>query len=422
MTNIEKWTFALLLTLSYTGISVADLGKAMVTPFHLLMGFFIGYGLLVSKKSQNTTFVSLVVLLVYVLFVNILQYPAIRYTSILYTIIYGIELTILYNLMRRCRVKTIVFACEIIIYSYLANLFLGFVFDTINFRNDFVLRYIRVYYHEKIDGGRPMGFSTEPSYATYVIAVAFLCYSHLRNHAMDGATIKLFIKLILCIVFSKSAYGFIFVAVLILDWGIYFYQAGDRLLKNIYPFILSIAIAGVAVVMQTSENESVERISKFSAALFDTTTSGKKKMKKLSDADGSAFARIGPTYMLFNIDDEYEINFWIGEGAGSAGEFLALFLVGILVDEGRTSVDTGIIPAFVFDYGIIGTILLLIFLVNCFKGLSFPFWLLFFLILPNANVNTQLIWYNIACFLFVSIVKARENRLKNGENLPLIES
>lgn len=399
--------------LSYTGISIANLGKAMVTPFHLVMGFFIGYGFFVSNKKQNTVFTSLVVLMTYVLFVNMLQYPAIRYTSVLYTLIYCIEFMILYNLLRRCEVKIVVLALEVIIYTYLANLFLGFVFDTVNFRNDFVLRFIRVYYNEKVVGGRPMGFSTEPSYSSYILAVTFLCHSHLRNHTMDSKALKLFIKLLLCIVFSKSAYGFVFVSVIILDWAIHFYKAGDRLLKNVFPFLIAITIAGSSIVVQTSENESIERISKFSTALFDTSVSGRKKMQKLNEADGSAFVRIGPTYMLFNIDPKYKINFWLGEGAGAAGGFLAKFLVGIIVDEGRDSLDTGIIPAWAFDYGIIGTIILLIFLINCFNNLPFPFWLLFFLILPNANINTQLIWYNIICFLFVSIVKSRnKNQLK----------
>ena len=409
--------------LSYTGISVANLGKAMVTPFHLIMGLFIAYGFMVSNKERNTVFGSLVILMAYVLLVNILQYPSIRYTSILYTIIYMIEFMILYNLLRRCKISVITLAFEIIIYTYLANLFLGLVFDTIGLKNDLILRFICVHYEEgESHGGRPMGFSTEPSYSSYILAVAFLCHSHLRNHTMDKKALKLFIKLILCIVFSKSAYGFVFVSVLILDWVIHFYKKGDLLLKNIYPFIISIALLGMSIVMQTSENESIVRISKFSAALFDTSVTGRKKMEALNRADGSAFARVGPTYMLFNIDPKYKINFWLGEGAGAAGGFLAKFLVGILVDEGRDSLDVGIIPAWAFDYGIIGTILLLIFLINCFHNLPFPFWLLFFLILPNANINTQLIWYNIICYLFVSIAKARQTIPKAETNLPNVET
>ena len=407
MTNIEKWTIVLLVTLSFTGISVATLGKALLTPFHLLMGLFIGYGILVSRKKENTVFVSLVLLLGHVLLVNLIQYPKILYTSILYSLIYGVELTILYNLMRRCSVKAILLALKIIIYAYMANLFLGFVFDLINFRNPFLLKYISVYYTEGEAGGRPMGFSSEPSYAAFMLAVAFLCYCHLRDHILDKETIKLFIKLMLSVVFSKSAYGFIFIAVIMLDWLIHFFKKGDTLTRNVIPFILVIFMVVGGVIFQSSENETVDRLRKFSTAMFDTTTTGKKKMKKLQEADGSAFARVGPTYLLFNNDEDVDVNYWVGAGAGAAGEFLARFLVGIIIDEGRTSVDTGIIPAFIFDYGIIGTILFSLFLINCFFNLSFPFWMLFLLILPNANINTQLIWFTIACFLFVSIAKKR---------------
>ncbi|MFK7935394.1 MAG: hypothetical protein AB8G22_17905 [Saprospiraceae bacterium] len=422
MKNIEKWTIVAVVLLSWTGISVANLGKAMVTPFHLLMGAFIGYGILVSRKQQNHTFVSLVFLLAYVLFVNALQFPRIRYTSILYTVIYGVELTILYNLLRRCRADKITLAFKIIIYSYLANIFLGFVLDTLHIHSSALLRFIRIYYTEgSTSDGRPMGFSSEPSYATFIMAVAFMCYSHLRGHVRDKTTLKLFIAVILGVVFSKSAYGFVFVAVLILDWAWIFFQQGDRLLRNVFPFLLLVGLFGGLVFAQVSENESVTRIRKFSTALLDNSVSGQKKMRKLQEADGSAFARIGPTYMLFNTGDDYAINFWLGEGAGAAGEFLALFLVGILVDEGRTSVDAGIIPSFVFDYGIIGSFLFFLFLLNCFYNLSFSFWLLLLLILPNANINTQLIWFTIAAFLFVSIVEKARILPKNEEFQPILE-
>lgn len=410
MNNIEKWTLALLIMMSFTGISVASLGKAVVTPFHLVMGAFIGYGILVSRKDKNYLFSSLLVLLAYILFVNVIQFPNIRYTSILYTIVFGLELTILYNLMRRCRPKVMILACKIIIYAYLGNLFMGFVFDTVGFRNGTVLKFIRVYYSEGEHGGRPMGFSSEPSYAAFIISVAFLCYSHLRDHILDKEMAKLAIKLFLCIIFSKSAYGFIFIAVILMDWAIYFYKNGDTLLRNLFPFIAAVSIVLMSVVLSNSDNEIVGRLQKFSAALVEPTHSTKKKMEKLQAADGSAFARVGPTYLLFTAGDEYEVNFLVGEGAGAAGIFLAHFLVGILVDEGRTSVDAGIIPSFIFDYGIIGTVLFIIFLINCFYNLSLAYWLMFFLILPNANINTQLIWYCIACFLFVSIIKQTRSK------------
>ena len=52
-TGIEIWSIILLVLLSFTGISVAQIGKAMLTPWHLCMGFMMSYGLLVSRKADK---------------------------------------------------------------------------------------------------------------------------------------------------------------------------------------------------------------------------------------------------------------------------------------------------------------------------------------------------------------------------------
>ncbi|MFK7808012.1 MAG: hypothetical protein AB8F74_09460 [Saprospiraceae bacterium] len=413
--NIEKWGLVMLLMLSFTGVSVAQLGKAMVTPFHLTMGFLIGYGILVSSKGDKKISVGLFLFMIYVIFVNVLQYPGIRYTSVLYTLIYGAEIMILNNLLKKCRLKTIIYTLELIINLYLINLFIGLVLDTLNLRLPGVDMFVRVYYEEGSHEGRPMGFSSEPSYAAFILSVVYLSYSYLRNHTADKRMIVLFGKIIMCIIFSKSAYGFLFIGVLILDWVVYLYRSGNPLIQNLIPLFIGIGLFGFSLVSANIENESFVRISKFTTAMFDNTVSGKAKMRKLQEADGSAFARVGPTLLLLDKRDDPSFNFVVGEGAGAAGKFLAKFLVGILVDEGRDTVDTGIIPALVFDYGYIGSLLFLFYIWSAFSRLTFPFWLLFILILPNANINTQLIWFAIACFSFVNIALENVKKVKKNQ-------
>lgn len=408
---MRQLAIALFVTMTYTGISFANLGKAMVTPFHLLMGFCIAYGLILSRKQSTYTFLTLVIFLIYVLIINGIQYPNIRYTSVIYTVVYGLETTILYNMLRRCKANDIVFAFRLIIYSYAANLFLGFAFDTIGFRNAFVLQYIKVYYAEGGGGGRPMGFSSEPSYATFMLSVAFICYAHMRDHVRDKPMLKMTIAYLMCILLTKSAYGFIFVAVNAMDWAIIFYKKGDAMLRKLFPYLGILVIVVLVVFMKNSSNEVAERLSAVSEVLFDPNLDATKRMVKLQETDGSAFARIGPTYMLLTAGEENNINYWTGQGAGAAGVFLAGFMAGIIVDEDTEKIDTGIIPAFFFDYGIIGFILLVIFLINCFYNLPFQFWLMFFLVLPNANINTQLLWFAILSYTFLSIWKVRPGAL-----------
>ena len=80
-----------------------------------------------------------------------------------------------------------------------------------------------------------MGFSSEPSYAAFILAVIFMSYAYLRNHALDKRTVTMFVKIIMCIVFSKSAYGFLFIGVILLDWVVVSYKTRDKLIRNLIP-------------------------------------------------------------------------------------------------------------------------------------------------------------------------------------------
>ncbi len=401
--NKEKWNVVLLILLSFSGISVLTIGKAILTPFHLLIGFHIVYGFLASNKLEKNISIPLLLFMLYVLGINLLQYDSIRPTSVLYTLIFCVEATIFFNLLKNCRISAIIYALKLIIILYFINIFFGFCFDLIQFKSEFVLKFIKVYYEKGISNGRPMGFSSEPSYASFILSVSFLCYSHLTNHKQNRKSFFLFGSIVGSIILSKSAYGFIFLSVIALDWALVFYRTGDKLFRLIFPLITILAFAGIIFFLSNSGNEGVQRLFKFSSALVDNSVDGKAKLIKLQEADGSAFARIAPTYLLFNSAPENNFNFLLGEGAGASGTFLSTFLTGILVDEGRESVDTGIMPALIFDYGVIGSFLFLLFLIFTFKYLSFSFWLLFLLIIPNANINTQLIWFAIICYSFVSI-------------------
>lgn len=406
----EKWCILLLLLLSFTGISVINIGKAMLTPFHLLMGFQIGYGLLVSTKLDKKISITLLTFMLYVLVINVIQHENIRFTSVLYTVIFGLEATILFNLLSRCRKEAILYAFKLIILCYFLNLFLGFCFDLINFRHDFVLKFIRVYYSKTEAGGRPMGFSSEPSYAAFILSVVFLSHSYLTGHQRDKNTAWLFGLVFLSILLSRSAYGFIFLAVISMDWLVVIFRNGDRLLRLLFPFISIALIIACVYALSNTEHETIQRLARFSSTLVDTQYKGKEKMLRLQEADGSAFARIAPTYLLFNSGEDQQFKFIFGQGAGSAGVFLSSFLTGILVDEGRDAVDTGIMPALLFDYGYVGGILFLLFLYFSFEKLSCSFWLLFLLIIPNANINTQLIWFAVICFSYVSIFLKNNSR------------
>jgi hypothetical protein len=202
----------------------------------------------------------------------------------------------------------------------------------------------------------------------------------------------------------KSAYGFIFVAVNALDWFLIIFKKLRFNIKIIFLLFGLGFLISVPLLLKNSDQETVIRLQAVTEVLSDPGLDTKDKMKKLQAADGSAYARIGPTYMLFSAKDEININLWFGAGAGAAGNFLAKFLSGVLVDDAE-KVDTGIIPAFIFDYGIIGSILLILFFISCAYNLPAPFWICMLLILPNCNINTQIFWFALTTFSYVSLKK-----------------
>ena len=78
----------LFIALSMTDISVATVGKAPLTPFHLLMALYIGYVTLFSKKSDLGLPIILVLLGGFFLVNNAMNYPAIRLTSLILSLIH----------------------------------------------------------------------------------------------------------------------------------------------------------------------------------------------------------------------------------------------------------------------------------------------------------------------------------------------
>lgn len=166
---------------------------------------------------------------------------------VVYIIVYGLEIIILYNMIWCCLVGDIVFVFKFIIYSYVVNLFFGFVFDIIGFWNVFVLKYIKVYYYEGGGGGRFMGFFSEFFYVVFMFSVVFLCYLYMWDYVWDKFIFKVVLVYMMCIVLFKFVYGFIFVVVNLMDWVVMFYKKGDVILWKLFFYLGVVVIGGLVL-------------------------------------------------------------------------------------------------------------------------------------------------------------------------------
>ena len=393
----------LLLLMTFTGVSVGQLGKALVTPFHLVMGIFMGLIILFIRKGHFNIQTSLLLLIGYIVLANTVIHPGSRITSVIYSVVLSFEYVIMYQLLVRVKKEIVLKSFVIIMFAYLGNIFLGFVISSAHLNIGQGI--INVFY--SIDGSaRPMGFSSEPSYAAFILTVTFLAFNHLRGHKVDKIMWQMLTAYVLSTLLMKSAYGFIFVAVNMLDWFLFYFKRMSFNLRIVFLLATVIFLFVTPFVLQNSEDESIVRLQNVSSIMNDTSLEPKKKLAKLQEEDGSAYARIGPTWLLIEAGDEIEVDWILGAGAGEAGLFFKKFMAGVLVDGDEVEkLDMGLIPAFVFDYGFVGTGLLILFFISCAYNLPTPYWICLFLILPNCNINTQLFWYGILLYAYVSTYK-----------------
>ncbi len=394
----------LFIALSMTDISVASVGKAPLTPFHLLMALYIGYVTLFSKKSALGLPMLLVLLGGFFLVNNVINYPAIRLTSLIYSLAFVAEMILLYNLLKQSDKAQLEWIFVVILGMFFANILLATFAMKIGHTRSLAGGLIGI--TETVDGSRPCGFSSEPSYAAFIVSICFLCWNNLRNYAQDKAFYLMLSAYALSVVLLGSAYGILLALVVGLGWVWYYFKRFDTALKLVLlvPFILMARSATNFV--QYSDNESIVRLREVAEILENDTYTTEKMMRKLQKADPSAFARIGVPYYLFK--DEKDLGkLMLGKGAGAAGVDIPKAMAGFVIDEDDDEFDTGIIPAFIYDYGFIGFGLLLVFVVTFLWKLPFTFWLFFVMLLPNANINTQLFWFLIAAFLGTSLFALR---------------
>ncbi len=394
----------LLLLMTFTGVSVGQLGKALLTPFHLIMGIFMGFIIFFIRKSHFNLQISLLLLIGYIVLANTIIHPGSRITSVIYSVVLSFEYIIMYQLLLRVKKAIVLKAFTIIMFAYLINIFLGFVISSAHLNIGQGI--INVFYSEGDGSARPMGFSSEPSYAAFILSITFLAFNHLRGHKVDKIMWQMLAAYIMSTLLMKSAYGFIFVAVNMLDWFLFYFKRMSFNLRIVFLLAAVVFLFAMPFALQNSESESIVRLHNVSSIMNDGSLEPKKKLAKLQEEDGSAYARIGPTWLLIEAGGDIEIDWILGAGAGEAGLFFKEFMAGVLVDGDEVEkLDMGLIPAFVFDYGFVGTGLLILFFISCTYNLSSPYWICLFLILPNCNINTQLFWYGMLIFAYVSAYK-----------------
>lgn len=251
---------------------------------------------------------------------------------------------------------------------------------------------------------RFQGFSSEPSYAAFVVLVAFLVYNRLTNETRKSK-IMILLSVIYLTVSFNSIYGYIIAVAIGLDF-ILRRHIFNKFYQLIFLFITIIGLIVISGLGISGESRTGELI------LF--ILSGNLNLASLMLIDPSAFMRIGPFFEYLE-EMDFSIQTFIGYGPGASGvHFGSVF--SDMIDSSAKGYESGTIgsgffPAFLYDYGIIGAVLmyLLVFRHGMSRIISVESFIIF-LMLFNANFNTQLFWYVWAMLFIMNQVYNRNFR------------
>lgn len=232
-------------------------------------------------------------------------------------------------------------------------------------------------------GFRFYSLSSEPSYAAFIVVVLFYSYAITDpkgNTLFMGENALLFILLVYMILMFKSAYGIILIAALIV--GQYGFNRKAVLVYSLVPLVL------LLLALSDYNFEAFDRV------VIIIKELDVNNLHTLSTIDFTSYYRLAPFLYYFESANWMDPAFYFGHGA-SASKLFIVPEIYLAYPNGEFS--GGFLPSYLYDYGVIGSLLVVFFIFHKIKLISIPS-LVIVLMLLNANFNTQLFWFLIFCF------------------------
>ncbi len=257
------------------------------------------------------------------------------------------------------------------------------------------------------DGLRFFSLSSEPSYAAFMVIATFYTYLKMdprKGTLYEGENLLMFLILLYMVLMFKSAYGVVLVGLMVLD----FIGFSSTVL------FMTLIIFGILTFLVANEydirvlNRVVNIIQKID--LSDPHS--------LYAIDFTAYYRVAPTLHYFRSADWTDFFFLLGHGPGASRLFVVPEIYGGYLGGEFLG---GFMPAFFYDYGLIGGLLVMFFLLRQVPiFFSFPT-AVFILMLLNANFNTQLFWYVVLCFHLLKYCPSTNPLVDKGDQPTLTQ-
>lgn len=403
MVKIKAIIFWLCVSLSMTSIAFFKIGLAEFTLFHALVIFttFCLGVLAVKNRDMVVKYpVGFFAVFAYICIVNLCYLDTIKLTSFVYTVVILLELLLLYNVVKRLSVEDIRKICKVIILLYTVNIAVAtLMIATKQYPSGIWADIFQIY---NFDGRiRPYGFSDEPSYAAITLVFTLFILFKCEGFRYRKDDFVWYACAVISIVLSRSSYGYMLLAMLLLYFLITSRMLQMQLESIIFNKVLNARQLGLTLVLMVMaavlvigsldfrESKSVNRLVTLVSSFTEPSEGGfGDRVTNTKYVDGSASMRLVPSVHLAENFKESEWKYVLfGRGAGQATPFFSR------IYEGNTTL-LGFIPVFIYNYGLIGTVLCFLLFLGMFPRHRLLLFILFFLFLFNADFNTQI-------FLFI---------------------
>lgn len=249
--------------------------------------------------------------------------------------------------------------------------------------------FIRMWTNMNTGESRPIGFSSEPSYAAFVVVLAWMTLvrlGHIRPGARNGFGFWTTLTLFSLQLFG-SIYGYL-LGVVVAVSCLSLLPKRQRMRWLISGFVLSL----IAVMRMTSAGGDFR-----SLRILYAVVSGDLETWLLEDT--SSFFRFGPMLSYITSANFADVATWLGHGATSASYFF-VEMFRLHIDANNDTIELGLMPSYIYDYGLLAGVLFLVFLYRTTRGAMRPAMVVILMLLIfNANFSTQMMWFAITCAL-----------------------
>lgn len=402
-----------LFLLSLTNISIAELSASGVSlTIFMLVGLPVAayYYAKVVTMLPRVAFPGLLYLLLYVLLISTVYIGASRWSSVAYTAYFVGVIGFFFWGRSLVSSGNFVALTKLVMLAYLANVAISFILY------DVVGRPLLTNIFQVYDEGwriRFQAFASEPSYAAIIVNIACFAYLRISNEPLRSKALWIFLCLLQVVLFD-SVFGY----VLILLNGYWFSKHTPwRRIVRVSEIIAVVFVAVAIIYTPAFWGQTESRMGRLLLALV----SGGFNLDVLRAVDSSAFMRVGPIFRYIESGDYFSLAGIFGHGPGAAaGYFGGLFSDAIgdqQWDARGGMLNLGFLPGFVYDYGIVGALLVWI---GILKAVAPKFFsretLLLLLVAVNANFNTQLFCYAVVMLYLTTCYATSKSILASGHN------